>query len=144
MLLQKDKNPVTCYVQTKGVTPSVWSACDYVLQFEFKIAQKAGSIDTAAAFLCKQELKVLKKLRLINHEDIQKTPIEAITISVDVSDEEQFIFSHGKNENETGERSFEKMKEKSRKNAAKMVANGEPATSKIGIKEVPKIEGNST
>ena len=49
-----DNKSVTRFFQTKAITPSLWNACDYVLQFNFKIAHIAGSVNTAADFLSSQ------------------------------------------------------------------------------------------
>ena len=46
-----DNKSVTRFFQTKAIPPSLWNACDYVLQFNFKIAHMAGSVNTAADFL---------------------------------------------------------------------------------------------
>ena len=43
-----DNKSVTRFFQTKAIPPALWNACDYVLQFNFKIAQIAGSVNTAA------------------------------------------------------------------------------------------------
>ena len=51
-----DKKSVTRFFQTKAITPALWTACDYVLQFTFKIADIAGSLNTAADFLSRLEL----------------------------------------------------------------------------------------
>ena len=52
-IVLSDKKSVNRFFQTKAIPPSLWNACDYVLQFNFKIAQIAGSINTAADFLSK-------------------------------------------------------------------------------------------
>ena len=57
-----DNKSVTRFFQTKAIPPSLWNACDYVLKFNFKIAHIAGSINTAADFLSKLELKVTEKI----------------------------------------------------------------------------------
>ena len=44
-------NSVTSFFQTKEVPPALWNACDYVLQFNFKIAHIDGSVSTATDFL---------------------------------------------------------------------------------------------
>ena len=49
-----DNKSVTRFFQTKAIPPSLWNACDYVLQFNFKIAHIAGSVNTAANFLSHQ------------------------------------------------------------------------------------------
>ena len=53
-----DNNSVTRFFQTKAIPPVLWNACDYVLQFIFKIAHIAGSVNTAADFVSRLELKV--------------------------------------------------------------------------------------
>ena len=45
-----DNQSVTRFFQTKAIPPSLWKACDYVLQFNFKIAHILGSVITAADF----------------------------------------------------------------------------------------------
>ena len=37
-----DNKSVTRFFQTKAIPPALWNACDYVLQFNFKIAHIAG------------------------------------------------------------------------------------------------------
>ena len=88
-----DNKSVTRFFQTKAIPPSLWNACDYVLQFNFKIAHIAGSVNTAADFLSRLELKVTEKIHLKIREDVQTTPIEVSTSSSDVADEEQFFFT---------------------------------------------------
>ena len=56
-----DIKSVTRFFQTKAIPPALWNACDYVLQFNFKIAHIAGSVKTAADFLCRLELKVRER-----------------------------------------------------------------------------------
>ena len=41
-----DNKSVTRFFQTEANPPSLWNACDYVLQFNFKIAHIAGSVNT--------------------------------------------------------------------------------------------------
>ena len=95
-----DNTSVTRFFQTKAIPPALWNACDYVLHFNFKIAHIAGSVNTAADFLSRLELKVTEKIRLKIREDIQTTPIEVTTSSSDVADEEQFFFTHADDKNE--------------------------------------------
>ena len=59
-----DNISVTWFFQTKAIPPTLWNACDYVLQFNFKIAHTAGSINTAVDFLSRLELKVTEKIHL--------------------------------------------------------------------------------
>ena len=53
-----DNRSVTRFFQTKSVPPSLAIACDYVLQFSFKISHIAGSVKTAAGFLSRLEVRV--------------------------------------------------------------------------------------
>ena len=80
-----DSKSVICFFQTEAIPPALWNACDYVLQFNFKIARIAGSVNTAADFLSRLELKVTEKIRLKTREDIQTTSIEVTTSSSDVA-----------------------------------------------------------
>ena len=87
----------TRFFQTKPISATLWTAYDYLLQFNFKIAHIAGSVNTAADFLSRLELKVTEKIRLKVREDIPTTPIEVSTSSWDVADEEQFFFKQADN-----------------------------------------------
>ena len=138
-----DNKSVTRFFQTKAIPPSLWNACDYVLQFNFKIAHIAGSVNTAADFLSRLELKVSERIRLKIREDVKTTPIEVTTSSPDVADEEQFFFTQTYDQDETEEQILQK-KEQSREKAAKWVINQEPSSMKPGIKEFTKIDGNTT
>ena len=46
-----DNKSVRRFFQKTVIPPSLWNSCDYVLQFNFKIAQIAGSENTAGDFL---------------------------------------------------------------------------------------------
>ena len=138
-----DNKSVTRFFQTKAIPPALWNACDYVLQFNFKIAHIAGSVNTATDFLSRLEFKVTEKIRLKIREDIQTTPIEVTTSSSDVADEEQFFFTRSDNDNESEEQTLER-KEQSRQNAKQWAANEESPASKTSVKEVTKIDGNTT
>ena len=117
-----DKKSVTRFFQTKAIAPSLWNACDYVLQFNFKIAHIAGLVNTAADFLSRLELRVTERIRLKMREDVKTTPIEVTTSSSDVADEEQFFFTHTDDQDETEEQILQK-KEQSREKAAEWVIN---------------------
>ena len=78
-----DNKSVRRFVQTKAIPSALCNACDYVLQINFKIAHIAGSVNTAADFLSRFELKVTEKIRLKIRGDIQTTPIEVTTSSAD-------------------------------------------------------------
>ena len=138
-----DNKSLTRFFQTKAIPPSLWNACVYVLQFNFKIAHIAGSVYTAADFLSRLELKVTEEIHLKIREDVQKTPIEVSTSSSDVEDGEQLFFTQADAQDETEEQVLQR-KEQSQKKAAKWVVNQEPSSVKPSIKEFTKIDGNTT
>ena len=53
-----DNKSVTHFFQTKAILAALWNTCDYALQYKFKTAHIAGSVNTAADFLSRLELKV--------------------------------------------------------------------------------------
>ena len=136
-----DNKSVTRFFQTKAIPPALWNACDYVLQFNFKIEHIAGSVNTD--FLSRLEFEVTEKIRLKIREDIQTTPIEVTTSSSDVADEEQVFFTQTDNDNESEKQTLER-KEQSRQNAKQWAANEESPALKTNVKEFTKIDGNTT
>ena len=98
-----DNKSVTRFFQTKAIPPFLWSACDYVLQFNVKIAHIAGSINTTADFFSKLELKVTEKIHLNVRDDVQTTPIAVSTTSSGVADEKQFFFMQADGQDKTEE-----------------------------------------
>ena len=138
-----DNKSVTRFFQTKAIPPTLWNAYDYVLMFNYKIAHIAGSVNTAADFISRLELKVMEKIRLKIKEDIQTTPIEMTTSSSDVADEEHFFFTHAIDTNESEEQTLER-KEQSRQNAKQWAANEESPVLKTSVKEFTKIDGSTT
>ena len=138
-----DNKSVARFFQTKAIPPALWNACDYVLQFNFKIAHIAGSVNTAADVLSRLELKVTEKIRLEIREDIHTTPIEVTTSSSDVAGEEQFFFTHADDANESEEQTPER-KERSRQNAKQWAVNEQSPVVKTSVKEFTKIDGNTT
>ena len=138
-----DNKSVTRFFQTKAIPPALWNACDHVLQFNFKIAHSAGSVNTAADFLSRLELKVTEKIRLKLTEDIQTTPIEVAIFSSDVADAEQFFFTHADDSEESEEQTL-KRKERSGQNAKQWAAIEESPVLKASVKEFTKIDGNTT
>ena len=119
-----DNKSVTRFFQTKAIPPSLWNACDYVLQFNFKITHIAGSVNTAADFLSRLELKDTEYIHLKIREDVQTTPIEVSTSSSDVADEEQFFFTQPASHDEIEEQILQR-NEQSQKKAAEWVLNQE-------------------
>ena len=137
-----DNTSVIKFFQTKAIPPSLWNACDYVLRVNCKIADIAGSVNTAAAFLSRLELKATEKIHL-KIRDGQTTPIEVTTSSSDVADEEQFFFMQADGQEETEEQILQR-NEQSQKKAAEWVINQEPSSLKPSIKEFIKYDGNNT
>ena len=91
-LVLTDNRSVTRFFQTKTTPPALWNACDYVLQFKFRIMHVAGSQKTAADFLSRLELTPKKRIQLKLRDDIITAPIEVNLQSTDVADEEQLFF----------------------------------------------------
>ena len=138
-----DNKSVTRFFQTKAIPPELWNACDYVLQFNFKMAHIAGSVITAAEFLSRLELKVTEKICLKIREAIETTLIEVTTSSSDVADEEHIFFTHADDAKESEEQTLER-KQQSRQNAKQWAANEELPALKTSVKEFTKIYGNTT
>ena len=138
-----DNKLVNRFFQKKAIPPSLRNACDYVLQFNFKIAHIAGSINTAADFVSRLELKVTERIHLKIREDVPTTPIEVSTSSSDVAVEEQFFFTQTDGQDKTEEQILQR-KEQSQKKAVEWVVNQEPSSMKPSIKEFTKINGNTT
>ena len=138
-----DNKSVTRLFQTKAIPPALRNACDYVLQSNFKIAHIAGSVNTAADFLSRLELRVTEKIRLKIREGIQTTPVEVTTSSSDVIYEEQFFFTHADGSNESEEQTLER-KEQSRQNAKQWAVNEQTPALKRSVKEFTRIDGKTT
>ena len=60
----RDIKSVNRFFQPKAIPPSLWNACHYVMQFNFKKAHIVGSVITAADFLSRLELKVTDMIHL--------------------------------------------------------------------------------
>ena len=100
-IILTDNKSVTRFFQTKAIPPVLWNACDYVLQFNFKITHIASSVNIADDFLSRLNFRVTEKIRLKIREVIQTKPIEVTTPSSDVANEEQFSFAQRDNEDES-------------------------------------------
>ena len=131
------------FFQTKANPPALWNACDYMLQFDFKIAHIAGSVNTAADFFFRHELKVAEKKRLKIPKDIQTTPIELTTSCSDVVDDKKFFFTQADNNDESEEQTYER-KAQSKQNAEQWALNEESPFLKTRVKEFTNIDGNTT
>ena len=87
-----DNKSVTTFFQTKKIPPSLRNACDFVLQFHFKIAHVPGRMNTAADFLSRLDISPKEKVLLQIREDIQTTPIQVNIQSSDIHEEDQCYF----------------------------------------------------
>ena len=92
IIVLTDNKSVTRFFQTKMIPPSLWNACDFVLQFHFKIAIVPGRMNTAADFLSRLDISPKEKVLLQIREDIQTTPIQVNIQSSDIHEEDQFYF----------------------------------------------------
>ena len=128
-----DNKSVNRFFQTKAIPPLLWNACDYVLQFNFKKTHIAGSVNTAADFLSRLELKVTEKIHHKIREDVQTTHIDVSTFSSDVADEEQFFFTQADAQDGPKEQVL-KRKEQAQKKVADLVLNQEPSSMKPSVK----------
>ena len=140
---QQFNNSVRRFFYSKAIQAALQNACDYVVQFNFKIAHIARSINTAADFLFRLYLEVTEKESLKIRDDIQTTPIEVTTTSSDVADEEQFFLAQAEDESESEVETLQR-KEKSRQEAMERVANQEPSTTRTSVEKYTKIDGNAT
>ena len=91
------------FFQMKTILPALWNSSDNALQFNFKTAKIAGSVNTLAEFTSRPELKVSQKVRLKIREDTQTTPLEVTTSTLDVADEEQLPLTQVDTRNESKE-----------------------------------------
>ena len=91
-LVMTDNRYVTGFSQIKAIPPTSWNACDYILQFTFRITHVAGTFNTAADFFSRLELTSKEKIELTIPEDIQTLPIQIKMQSNNVAEEEQRFF----------------------------------------------------
>ena len=134
-----DNKSVTRFFQTKAIPPALWTACDFVLQFHFKKAHTASSVNIAADFPSRPEFKVTEEIRLKIREAIQTTPIGMTTTSSDVADDEQFFFTQADNKDESAEQTLER-KQQTRQIAKQLVAIEEPSSFKTSVREFTNID----
>ena len=98
MIIMTDSKSVTRFFQTKMIPPPFWNACDFVLQFNFTIAQIAGKMNTAADFLSSLEMvneKIIwrnEKIILKIREDNRTKPIELNIDSTGIAQDEPVFF----------------------------------------------------
>ena len=93
MIILTDNKLVTRFFQTKILPPTLWNACDYVIQFNFTIAHIPGKNNTAADYLSRLEICPKEKLILRIREDTSTTPIELNVQSAGVTKEDQIFYT---------------------------------------------------
>ena len=98
-----DNRSVTRFFQAKLISPALWNACDYVLQYNFVIAHVAGSMNTAAEFLSGTEVNPVEKLEMSIRNDIQTRAIEVNIQSSGIVEEEQIFPDDESDENKLWE-----------------------------------------
>ena len=100
VIILTDNKSVTQFFQTKTIPPSLWNACDYVIQFIFTIAHIPGKNNTAADYLSRLESSPKEKLILRIRELIPTTPTELHVQSAGVAEEEQTYYTDDDDETE--------------------------------------------
>ena len=133
---------VARFFHIRATPPSLYSACDCVLQFNFKKAQIAGSVNTAADFLSRLELEVREKFHLEIREDVQTTTYE-VTHPAQMSQTENNSSSRKKMVKLTLKHKHLKGESNLAKKAAEWVANEEPSSMKPSIKEFIMLDGDT-
>ena len=142
-IVLRDNKLVTRFFKTTAIPTALLNANDYVLQFNFKIAHIAGLVNNTADFLSRLELNVMEKIRIKIGEDIQTTPLEMTTPSLDVADGKQFIITQTNPEIESEEQTLQRKKQ-ARQNTMGRVADTQPSKLTTSVKEFMKIDGNAT
>ena len=100
MIILRDSKSVTRFFRTKIIPPTLWNACNYVIQFNFTIAHIHGKNNTAADYLSCLEIRPKEKLILRIREDISTTPIELNVQSAGVTEEDQIFYTDDDEETE--------------------------------------------
>ena len=110
VIIMTDGKFVTRFFQTKMIPPPRWTACDFVLQFNFTIAHIPGKMNTAADFLYRLEMNLNEKIVLKIREDIPTKPIE-VNIEATGMAKEEPVFFDPIDHQETTEKDIWKRKE---------------------------------
>ena len=74
------------------IPPALWTACDYVLQYNFVIAHVAGSMNTAADFLYRTEVDPTEKPEMTIRNDIHTEAIDVNCQSSDIVKKNRSMF----------------------------------------------------
>ena len=120
MIILTDNKSVTRFFQTKIIQPTLWNACDYVMQFNFTIVHIPGKNNTAADYLSRLEISPKEKLILRIREDISTTPIELNVQLAGVTEEEQIFYT---DDDEKTEEQIWKRKQDARSNPSNQLSD---------------------
>ena len=121
VIIMTDSKSVARFFQTKMISPPLWNACDFVLQFKFTIAHIPGKKNTASDFLSRLEIDPNEKIILKIREDIPTKPIEVNIEFTGIAQEEP-VFFDPTNQQETTEKELWQRKEE----AGSAIPNGQP------------------
>ena len=100
VIILTDNKSVTRLFQTKIIPPTLWNACDCVIQFNFTIAHIPGKNNTGADYLSRLEISPKEKRIFTKRKDIPTTPIELHVQSAGVAEEEQIFYTEDDDETE--------------------------------------------
>ena len=92
VIFMTDSKSVTRFFRTKMIPPPLWNACDFVLNFNFTIAQVPGKLNTEADFSSRLKVGVNEKIIFKLREDIPTKSIEVNIESTGIAQEEPVFF----------------------------------------------------
>ena len=113
VIILTDSKSVTRFFQTKMIPRPLWTACDFVLQFNFTILHIPWKMNAAADFLSRLEMDPNEKIFLKIREDIPTKPIEVNIESTGIAQEEQ-VFHDLTDQPQTTEKELWTRKEEAR------------------------------
>ena len=113
VIIMTDSKSVTKFFQTKMIPPSLWNACDFVLQYNFTIGHIPGKMNTAADFLSRLGMDPKEKIILKIREDIPTKPLKVNIESTSIA-QKQPVFFDNKDQQETTEKELWKRIEDAR------------------------------
>ena len=113
VIIMTESKSFTRLFLTKMIPPSLWNACDFVLQLDFTIAHIPGKINTVADFLSRLEMDPNEKIILKIREDIPTKPME-VNVESTNTEQEELVFFDPTNQRETTENELWKRKEEVR------------------------------
>ena len=77
VIVLTDNKSVTRFLQTKIIPPTLWNACDYVIQFSFTIAHIPGKNNTAADICLVWRFVLKKNLYSVYEKIYQPRPLNS-------------------------------------------------------------------